>query len=303
MQRKRDRRLIFLPAVLFVLLSLSGCPRVMTRAPERLDEFSVIEPAERAKISEELSKTAASIRTFKGLASIVIEHFPSKDRGRQAILFSRPSELRLETFEPAVNRLVSLVTVNDGSLRAVVTREKRAYVGEASPEILERFVYLPLQPDAVMLLLVGRLNPDELPAIDSKGHSADSVQWRKSPTGDSYLLYAPLRSGALTIEAVMRVSGGKQLGAKESELMLQELLLYERATRKLRVKVVYSYPEPPPIAGSGAILPQTVRVELPQKHVVVELAFTETKINQTIPAERFGLAIPAGLEVVQLLRE
>jgi len=127
------------PAVLAAALAVGGCAK----------QYTVPDPATIA--------AAAATSSYSAELRIALDGPTLRARTPVLLAFRRPGALRIEVPGPTGARLVAVT--NGAQLWAVFPAQRAFYEGPATEAGLEALLGLPLTPEEVMDLLVGRPSP------------------------------------------------------------------------------------------------------------------------------------------------
>lgn len=249
--------------LIFVLLPLllAGCAARPVALPPGAPSASA------AMLLESLAESAKAFGSLEGVAKVRINTEKRTQSVTEVLFAEKPDRLRLETLSPFGQPL--LVMATDGQqIDVLVPGEGKFYSDELSLDHLQRLTRLPLHlTDLVHLLLY------QVPVI---GHERQSVV--PVPEGGTVLtLYADgRRRQELRFDRLTRLIAAAYY--RGDELLLQ--IEYDRFT------------------GEGRPFPMTASLAMPAANTAATVAFSEVRTNVAIPAARFRLTPPQGLEIL-----
>jgi len=224
-------------------------------------------PVSVANLLERLADNATAFTSLEGVAKVRISTEARTQSVTEVLFAEKPDRLRLETLSPFGQPL--LVMVTDGKqIEVLVPGEGKLYRDDFSLAHLQRLTRLPLQlTDLVHLLLY------QVPVI---GHERQSV----APVADGEILLtlfaAEGRRQELRFDRLLRLTGAAYY--RDDELLLQ--VAYDRFTDESRP------------------FPLTASLAMPASKTEATVAFSEVQTNLAIPAERFRLTPPPGVEIL-----
>lgn len=226
-------------------------------------------PVSAAVLLERMADSAAAFSSLEGLAKVRINSEGKTQSVSEVLLAEKPDRLRLETLSPFGQPLLVMATDGD-RIEVLVPGEGKFYRDDFSLVHLQRLTRLPLQlTDLVHLLLY------QVPVI---GHEQQVVT--PEAGGDLLLtLFAGEgRRQELRFDPLLRLTGAAYY--RDDELLLD--VVYSRFTGDLR---------PFPLSAS---------LTVPSSKTEATVAFSEVRTNVPIPAERFRLTPPPGVDILPL---
>jgi outer membrane lipoprotein-sorting protein len=224
-------------------------------------------PVSAATLLERLADSATAFTSLEGMAKVRISTEERTQSVTEVLFAEKPDRLRLETLSPFGQPL--LVMATDGKqLEVLIPGEGKLYRDDFSLAHLQRLTRLPLQlTDLVHLLLY------QVPVI---GHERQSVE----PVAEDetlLTLYASAgRRQELRFDRLLRLTGSAYF--QGDELLLR--VGYDRFT------------------GETRPFPLTASLAMPASKTEATVAFSEVRTNVAIPAERFRLTPPPGVEIL-----
>lgn len=224
-------------------------------------------PASAALLLERLADSATAFASLEGVAKVRINTEARTQSVTEVLFAEKPDRLRLETLSPFGQPL--LVMATDGrQIDVLIPGEGKLYSDEVSLDRLQRLTRLPLQlTDLVHLLLY------QVPVI---GHEHHSV----APAADGETL--------LTLYA----AEGRRQELRFDRLLRLVAAAYYRDD-ELLLKVDYDR-----FTGESRPFPMTASLAMPAANTAATVAFSEVRTNVAIPAERFRLTPPRGVEIL-----
>jgi hypothetical protein len=211
------------------------------------------------------------IRSLRGIARINLRYAGKRLKVKQAIALAKPGFIRLETFSFLDQPL--LIVATDGvNLQAVSLPENRFYRGTVAAG-LSRFIHLTMSSEEFVSLILG-----EIPRCRSAVMGYDlsrrlftltfppSSRWER----ETYWVHPE----TLRVVAISKAD----------------------ASKREAFRVVFSRFKK---AGSRTF-PMLIQIEAPGDENRIELYFRTTEINASLPRDLFSLAVPPGLEVVDM---
>jgi len=176
--------------LLFLQLALvAACATAPPREPLADDARRVL-----ARLAERY----AEFTDMRALADVALRKGGERQRLRGVLLVLAPSSVRFEALSPFGPPLI-VVTVHEGQVTAYDAVQNEAHVGPADAETISKVLGLPLDPDDLVSVLVGRLavprdlRSAELLAPDAVGPSLVLV----SGTGRRERVWLDLGTGLI----------------------------------------------------------------------------------------------------------
>lgn len=127
-----------------------------------------------------LAERYGEFTDMRALADVALRKGGDRQRLRGVLLVRAPSSVRFEALSPFGPPLL-VVTVHDGQVTAYDALKNEAHVGPADAETISKVLGLPLDPDDLVSVLVGRfagprdLRSAEMLAPDATGPSLNLV--------------------------------------------------------------------------------------------------------------------------------
>ncbi len=224
------------------------------------------------ELLQRLQEQDAKVSSLQAVGSLKWARQGERQSVEQALILSRPGNLRLEALSPMGPSLLSL-SINKGIAEVYVPGEGRALRGAASDRIMERLFSLPMKVEEALGVLCGRpplCSPASAQAKAEAGLWVLDLDCRDSGLHQQ-LRMEPVHSDPLSM---VILSPAGQVLANISWSGFQQL-------NDLR-------------------LPTEIRAEVPGKESRLELRLKELEPNLPIPEERFRLQIPKDVQVEPL---
>jgi outer membrane lipoprotein-sorting protein len=194
---------------------------------------------------------------------------------RQTFLWRRPASIRLETFSPFGQPLMSFVAEREGAA-IYYPQQGTFFQGPASATILTRLIGLPLDAAEVAPLLVGSLPTSLIERTAALYQQVDA---------GLYLLRFLDGQGRLR----------QDLWVDPEPLLPQRSIRYASAAVPA-VDIAYSDFR----RIADVPFPFEVRLWVPDAESDIRLQYLNVELNPDLPAEVFQLSPPAGVQVVPL---
>lgn len=226
-------------------------------------------PSEAELADELLRRLGANAQAFHGVAGMakVKVVTPERKVGATQVLFAeKPDRFRAETLSPFGTPV--LLTATDGALLSVYAPGEGAfYQGEASLQNFQRFVPVPLRlADLVHIILY---HPPLVPFLEKSAASLPGQGYRLHLAGDQ---------------------GLRQELFFDLQLRLREARYYRG--EELQLQILYDE-----FREASPPFPLRTEVEMPLFGARATIALSDIELNPVIPAERFTLSPPAGVDV------
>jgi len=242
------------------LLLVTGC--ALVRPPQPLPDVSIEE------LQGHLLDLSQRFRSLKGLARVAVATGERNLSGSQVLLAEKPDRIRSEAL--ALFGQPWLILAADGkTLQVFVPGEGRFYSGAASPENLQRFTRLPLRiEDLVHLLLY------QVPLLPGE------VRLQATESGPQLLL--------------TDAQGDRQLLDFDRDLQLVASRYFD-PQGGLWLEVAYRG-----FLADQQGFPGELELRMPGYELTAKVSFREVELNAAIPAEKFSLQPPAGIDITPL---
>jgi outer membrane lipoprotein-sorting protein len=208
----------------------------------------------------------AHVKTLAVLSRIDYQGKQGRFRTQQNIAIKRPQQLYIHT-QGAVGELVSTFTVNKDSFQLLDARQNKFLTGPSTPENLQRFLPIPLAPDQLIQIFMGRL-PKVVDANYEVEFNPTDGLYHVEAKSDSMRQWATLDPTHLTLKSFKLWSGQKRI-----------------------VKIVLDHYKHDPILR----YPQSIKVE--SKQEVIEIKINDAIINGELADSLFQITPPDGVEI------
>ncbi len=278
-----DGARIFTAIILILASCSSGCVAPQVNLPKADSGFIESGAAEATEFNSALKKTASEIKTFRGLVTVKARKAVGQEEFNQVLVFSRPDNLRIETFAPGVNQLLTLVVVNGDRIQALDRKNHTGLQGEVNTYNVEKLIEIPLLPEEFMLWILGRYLPQEEATL-----FASSVSRKLS--SNSYSAHYDLRDGR-SFRILAHWDG--QTAPRVEGL---ELYTIDEKAPILVSRFNYAAAE----TSTGSAYPIRVEVELKKRSLYVELTLKEPRINPALGDKSkrlFQVTFPKNYEI------
>ena len=271
---------------LIFVVHLFGCSVHQVNLPGADSGFVESDASQAAEFNAALKSSANEIRTFRGLVSIKARKAVGREEFNQVLVFSRPDKLRIETFAPGVNQLLTLVVVNGDKIQALDRKNLTGLQGEVNTYNVEKLIEIPLLPEEFMLWILGRFLPQDEATLFSSSIS-------RKPTSNTYSARYDLRDGR-SFRILVDWDG-----KAAPRVIGFELYTIDEKAPVLVSRFNYSEPE---MTGSFAY-PARVEVELKKRSLYVELSLQNPRINPILEDKTgrlFRVSFPQNYEIQAL---
>src|SRR5256714_4839686 len=206
------------------------------------------------------------------------------------LLVARPEEIRVIVQAPVIGTTVFDMASDGDTFRVSIPSKKKFLVG---PVAVERASSKPIKNLRPQHLLDALLWPEI--------HKAESVTLREfNDENARYYILTVLRGG-------YQVEVLREIWFDRSTLQVARMQNFgPRGFLLSDVRVADWQPADNPAGSSGAAtppngvasFPRSIRIERPHDDYKLDLQATKVTVNEEIPAERFKLEQPAGMELV-----
>jgi hypothetical protein len=228
--------------------------------------------------------------------------FSGSLRGDLLLFASSPARVRMDVVSSFGVSLATLTS--DGTRFAFADqRAKRFSVGEASACNIARFTTVPMPPNVLVDLLLGRAPVLKHVAPGSIEWSGDgyyvvTIPGTRDATEEIRIAPAPADLSKPWTEQRMRVLGVK---VRQQGVTLYEARLDGHARAPMAKERIDADGIDPPIPPSGPLceaeLPRLIHVEVPDKNEELDFRYKDVTWNPPLPDGIFDQPPPAGLLV------
>jgi len=243
-----------------VLLLVTGCAQIRPLRP--LPEVSVEE------LQGRLLEMSQRFRSLKGLARVAVTTGERNLTGTQVLLAEKPDRIRSEALA-LFGQPWLVLAANGKTLQVFVPGEGRFYSGAASPENLQRFTRLPLRiEDLVHLLLY------QVPLLPGEARLQTTESGPQLQLADA--------------------QGDRQELSFDRELQLVSSRYFD-PRGDLWLEIEYRG-----FLADQQGFPVELELRMPGYELTAKVSFREVELNAAIPAEKFSLQPPAGIDITPL---
>lgn len=138
-------RLIFLAVVLFFSSCSAKAPRFFPKNVEAQSATAT------NLLLKQLGRTSSEVSAFRGLFDLELKKKNKKNKFLVTYIFERPESARITFLFPGINQLALLLVANKGQLFVKDSSSKKSYYLEATAEQLEKYLFVPLELEELML--------------------------------------------------------------------------------------------------------------------------------------------------------
>ena len=200
----------FLFTIGFVVAS-TGCSPIYTPKPT-IQGVQLSEENTQA-IIQTLSARDQQLLSFRGLARATLTEGKERATFRQAVVFFKPSDLRIEAIPTTSAVTLNLLTIHEGEILLLDPAQKKAVRGQDTKKILKEFLKFPLSEGELMSLLAGDIPSRALlPMSDAlRAFRDDSANTITLVRGDFREYFKLRASDNALLEAQYRDKTGDEL--------------------------------------------------------------------------------------------
>ena len=266
---------------LFILpfLLLSACLR-NPLSPKTVDDLKPASPELAEEILNKFSERAQAVRSYRVLGNLTLSRALGKERLKIAAVAQNPGKIRLDLFATGLNQPVGLFVVSGRQFTGLDFRERKAILGEASPETISHTLGFALKPEEFSFWFLGLISVDNKSSwqIFETKRENEFVLRRQELSGreQRYLVQGYGHQGMYRVHSFEMSEGSEQ--------------------KDLLFSCNYIYPE----TGEELLFPFPAKIEaeLVEKSFSLELQYTKTDLNQEIfaPEKLFVVQIPQGMK-------
>ena len=153
-----------------MLLLLCSCARTGLRDIPEASRFKAVSSEVAERFMRDLNQQAEALQTLKGSADVTLSKGLVHKKFLQTFAFQAPGTIRIESFVPGINRLVSLIVIDEEKIYIRDDQQKRSYTAEPSAANIAALIHLPLAPRDLALFLAG------MGLVDPREGSVPKVQ-------------------------------------------------------------------------------------------------------------------------------
>lgn len=265
MVRRFCNHALILACFLFV-----GCTTKTVPFPEILGtKLNVTEVEE---ILRELTQNDNEVTSFRTLSRTRFEEPDDSYSVRHALVFSKPSSLRIETLPVNSGYTLSLLTASEGSATFLYPPDEIAIVGSSGAKLLKKIIRIPATEREIMSLLSGRV-----PAKYIESTNLKSFTLTRSLDGSEV--------------AIVRGANQHYWLVESDSLRLRKVQIRDADGKRIRLAVSY---ESFQTLDSGIEVPSRFTVSLPDEDLVLRFLLQGPRVNEEISPELFVVEVPKG---------
>ena len=228
---------------------------------------------EQSQVLVQLSEQTSKINTIKSLWRVSIEEGESRSTLRQIIVAERPRRVRMEYLPLRAALALQVLVLRDSDFTFLDVNAKRAYSGAVGSRTLQRLLGIPLQPEQLTALLVGRIDVD---ALALRGETIGIV--RDLEHGRMYLTVGDARE-------VYRLAS--------TDLSLEQVEFWDPFSEELLMQVDYiSYD-----SVKGIKVQTTIEMQLPLSDLSFLMRRSSLTLNTELKEGVFEVTIPPDYSV------
>jgi outer membrane lipoprotein-sorting protein len=257
-----------IPLIIWIATSfLSGCTLIEYPRGKIYHPLPSVE-----EVIGNLKKRSDGIRSMRGIMNIQVRSLQRSYNVQQAFQIQKPSKIRIQTLG-IFGQPVLFLTTEGSNLTIFVPSEKRAYIGDASPQNLSIGIPIPFSPPQIVKLLTG-----EIPIYENNGFIYEIDQDNgllRLDTVNKNLDFGRLR---------LWIDLGKWTVVKGELLNEREDLVWKIVYNRFRYE-------------RGFNLPFYIDVEIAGGQTRASIELEDVEINPDIRDDSFRLNIPEGTEI------
>lgn len=232
---------------------------------------------EREQLLASINQRAQEIRSFKALLRAKLLIGEQRSSVRYLLLADLPSRLHLEALAPNAAYAMAVLVADKERLLLLDPAPKRAYLGRSDAAHLKRALNIPLAPEWLASLVLGRLPQSYLAALPSL-----QTQFKRSPD----LLQIMLKQGEYERFFVFSAENG----------LLQRMQLRDQFSTKLLLEMRFLDYQ----IIEQLSVPAQIEIDLPPDNAHISIKVTNPKLNNEIAEKLFAQEIPPGYESEEL---
>ncbi len=256
----RKVRSVLTHVVFFV--ALTGCSRMFF--PKPVLSGVPLSEEEAQGIVKTLTERDEQLVSFRGLARTTLTEGKERATFRQAVVFFKPSDLRIEAIPTTSAVTLNLLTIHEGEIVLLDPAEKRAVRGRDTRKILREFLKFPLSEGELMSLLVGNIPGRAL-----------------LPMSEPLRVY---RNDATNTLTLVRGDFREYFKLRASDYALVEAQYRDKNGIELLTRLEFV----PKEDGS----PQEMLLSLPEEKTTMKLVWSSQTRNAALSEELFSVTIP-----------
>ncbi len=264
-------------AVFFIILAVAACSHAPV-VPPPVIAGEKLGSLEKGHLLEKLRAIDMSVQSFRSLYRTRIIDSNEKNSLRQAIVFSKPNRIRIESFPDNSFYTISLLIADDSGATLIDTTDHVAYQARDASSLLKRMLKIPVEASDLMSLILGHIPAQELDRLLSSSHSEvyrDPEKHEVHISLEEQEAYWLLDADSLLIKAAQYRSSSSD-------------------------DVVFSMNTSGEKEESGIEIVSHVTIEMPRDEISIELDNTSLKMNSDVQDSLFLVNIPEGYSVDSL---
>lgn len=225
-------------------------------------------------VLEKLRESNAKVQSLRSLAKIQVKIPERKSRFSELVIAQEPGRIRMEVLSFFGN-LAALLVTDSSRLQALFINEGHLYEGVASAYNLSRFLPVPLPPEEIVSLLLGKAS-----LID-----CDPVDLELRQERDLYILKLSSRTGErlqrLWIDPVnFRTVRSETSYPGDTTLLIAEFKDFKEL--------------------NGEWFPASISIKIPSEAIDVKVKYQSPELNPVLDSSLFTITPPPGINLVEL---
>jgi outer membrane lipoprotein-sorting protein len=223
---------------------------------------------------EKLRERNSRVQSLRSLAKIRVSIPEGKSRFSEVVIAQEPGRIRMEVLS-FFGHLAALLVTDSSRLQALFLNEGQMYEGAASASNLSSFLPIPLPPEEIVSLLLGKAS-----LID-----CDPVDLELRQEKDLYILKLSSRTGErvqrLWIEPVnFRTVRSETTYPGDTTLLIAEFDDFKEL--------------------NGEWFPASISIRIPSEAIDVKVKYQSPELNPFLASSLFTIAPPPGATLVEL---
>jgi outer membrane lipoprotein-sorting protein len=225
-------------------------------------------------ILEKLSESNGRVQSLRSLAKIQVKVPEGKSRFSEVVIAQEPGRIRMEVLS-FFGHLAALLVTDSSRLQALFINEGQMYEGAASAHNLSSFLPIPLPPEEIVSLLLGK------PFLID----CDPVDLELRQEKDLYILKLSSRTGErvqrLWIEPVnFRTVRSETTYPGDTILLIAEFDDFKEI--------------------NGDWFPASISIKIPSEDIDVKVKYQSPELNPVLDSSLFTITPPPGITLVEL---
>ncbi len=267
---------------IFIFL-LSSCSSSLKPLFPKVTDLNEVSKEEARSVLSSLSSSSCDVKSLRMFSDVTLKKKGFKEKFNMLVVFSRPSDFRLDFLAPGINQPILLLSVFNSVLKAFDANKKVLYLADVSRESFFKLAKIPLDVDDFMNWVIGR-------PLKFNGDKDFSLYIANKETNPFYLYKYKNEDIVITlgIEKYVDKSGSFYYLIKNLEL------------GDINGDVFFSTSYFYNMSNLDYKLPSSFVFQLEKEKIKGKVIFLESKVNNKVSKKVFQIRFPKNVNIKKL---